>query len=64
MAEDLVVLTAEELEYAKKMWTKEAQKSVRKVIIGSNGLFLNENGIWRYKGRLGSFCRCRTQWFT
>ena len=64
MAEDLVVLTAEELEYAKKMWIKEAQKSVRNAIIGNNELFLDENGIWRYKGRLGSFCRCSTQWFT
>ena len=45
MTEDLVVLTAEELEYAKKMWIKEAQKSVRNAIIGNNGFFLDENGI-------------------
>ena len=64
MAEDLVVLTTEQLEYAKKIWIKEAQKSVRNAIIGKNGLFLDENGIWRYKGRLGSFCRCSTRWFT
>ena len=36
------------------MWIKEAQKSDTNAIIENNGLFLDENGIWRYKRRLGN----------
>ena len=36
MTKDPMVLTAEELEYAKKMWIKEAQKSVNNAVIENN----------------------------
>ena len=36
MTKDAMVLTAEELEHVKKMWIKEAQKSVNNAIIENN----------------------------